>query len=366
MAEGLSRKALYDLVWTEPLRTLCERFGLSDVALLKTCQRAMVPTPERGYWARKAAGKKTWVLPLPERPPAMDDEIQVGGKHEYRYRTWTNEEILGPLPPPPQFDPNVASLRERIAKTIGKVTVPREDSYWHPAIVRLLEADEQRREKQAKYSWSSDKSILDEPEARRRLRILNALFFAVGKFHGKPNLDKEAFGSYIFFYNQALWVKLAPVKNKGAAKELTSPLTLSIMDRSDSAQEIVAWSDGEVKIEASLGDAAVEVVYQAELAYRKGAALSYRRRKERKAELEEEIRESQLHAEKVDRERLAKLQKERIGRLLRDATSFDQAATIRRYVETVCTVTEHSPEIPPEKIKAWSRWALEPIRSTQL
>lgn len=47
MAERLSRKELYYLVWSEPLRTLSSRFGISDVALKKTCVRAQIPTPDR-------------------------------------------------------------------------------------------------------------------------------------------------------------------------------------------------------------------------------------------------------------------------------------------------------------------------------
>jgi hypothetical protein len=85
MAELLSRRALHDLVWSQPLKTLAQRFSISDVALRNTCQRAMIPTPERGYWARKEAGKKTWTVPLPERPPAMEDEVEIGGGHGHGY-----------------------------------------------------------------------------------------------------------------------------------------------------------------------------------------------------------------------------------------------------------------------------------------
>ena len=58
MPERLTRKALYNLVWSEPTMTLATRFGISDIALKKTCARAGVPTPERGYWAKKDAGKE--------------------------------------------------------------------------------------------------------------------------------------------------------------------------------------------------------------------------------------------------------------------------------------------------------------------
>lgn len=44
MAERLSRKELYDLIWSQPTKTLASRFGISDVALKKTCERAEIPT----------------------------------------------------------------------------------------------------------------------------------------------------------------------------------------------------------------------------------------------------------------------------------------------------------------------------------
>ena len=52
MGQRLSRKELYELVWSEPMKNLSIRFGISDVALKKTCARAEIPTPDRGYWAR--------------------------------------------------------------------------------------------------------------------------------------------------------------------------------------------------------------------------------------------------------------------------------------------------------------------------
>jgi len=42
MAKQLSRGELYALVWSESMKTLSERFGISDVALKKTCMRAEI------------------------------------------------------------------------------------------------------------------------------------------------------------------------------------------------------------------------------------------------------------------------------------------------------------------------------------
>jgi len=46
------------VVWSELMMTLSARFRISEVALKKTCARAGIPTPERGYWAKKDAGKE--------------------------------------------------------------------------------------------------------------------------------------------------------------------------------------------------------------------------------------------------------------------------------------------------------------------
>lgn len=63
---SFSRKQLYDLVWKEPIQALAPKFGLSDRGLAKLCERHAVPTPPRGYWARKQAGQKVAKVPLPE------------------------------------------------------------------------------------------------------------------------------------------------------------------------------------------------------------------------------------------------------------------------------------------------------------
>ena len=51
------RNVLYEEIWAEPMRDVTKRYGVSDVALAKTCRRLGVPVPGRGYWAKLKAGK---------------------------------------------------------------------------------------------------------------------------------------------------------------------------------------------------------------------------------------------------------------------------------------------------------------------
>lgn len=43
-----TRRELYDLVWSKPMRDLAAELGISDVGLAKVCDRHRVPKPERG------------------------------------------------------------------------------------------------------------------------------------------------------------------------------------------------------------------------------------------------------------------------------------------------------------------------------
>ena len=210
MSERLSRKELYDLVWSEPLMTLSARFGISDVAVKKTCARAQIPTPERGYWAKKDAGKETFQAEFPVRPPGMNDEVEIGAGASASYHYWTQEEILAPIGAPPQFPESIESVRERIMGAVGHVTVPKTLSIWHPTIDRLLKEDEERRQKQlnATYTFSWEAPRFDSPLARRRLRILNSLFFAVGKMNGRPACLAAKNWTLGFRFSNSIFVSL--------------------------------------------------------------------------------------------------------------------------------------------------------------
>jgi hypothetical protein len=47
------REDLYQQVWTEPVREVAQRYGVSDVAFAKMCRKLKVPLPGRGYWTTK-------------------------------------------------------------------------------------------------------------------------------------------------------------------------------------------------------------------------------------------------------------------------------------------------------------------------
>lgn len=68
-----NREELYEEVWSTPMRTLAEKYGLSDVGLAKTCRKLQIPLPGRGYWAKKEAGQTLKRVSL----PALKEKILI-------------------------------------------------------------------------------------------------------------------------------------------------------------------------------------------------------------------------------------------------------------------------------------------------
>jgi hypothetical protein len=369
MVQRLSRKELYELVWSEPMKDLSGRFGISDVALKKTCERAAIPTPDRGHWAKKEAGKSSFQASLPERPPGMDDDVLVGGGGNYWYHQWTTEEFLAPLPPPPEFHEKIDGVRERISKLIGKLSVPREVRDWHPTIERLLNDDKKRNEKKLAAGYSWDAPLFETPLERRRFRILNTLFIAAARMGGRPFVSRDARSVHLSFYQQHVAITLAPttehIQHRGYAAtgpntNLTdTKLSLSILEGVSSEKERISWKDGEGgKLETRIREIVVEVVLTAEIQHRSDALRLYKWRVERKAELEEEERKRKLEAERHERERLKRLEQGHIDRLLRDAAAFQQAGVIRNYVQAIRSAFPSDGPLPTAELETWSSWAL--------
>jgi hypothetical protein len=116
----LAREALYELVWTEPVRTVAARFNVSDVALKKHCARAGVPVPERGYWAKLAAGQKVRKIPLPVRDPGASNSVAIG--REQHFCAYDPEaELAKPMPELPVFPEPIEVVRARVAKIVRNV-----------------------------------------------------------------------------------------------------------------------------------------------------------------------------------------------------------------------------------------------------
>jgi hypothetical protein len=63
--------ALYERVWSRPVRDVAKGYGISGVRLGKVCRALSIPVPPRGYWARVLNGQSVRKPPLSQLTAAV-------------------------------------------------------------------------------------------------------------------------------------------------------------------------------------------------------------------------------------------------------------------------------------------------------
>jgi len=302
------------------------------------------------------------------RSPGMSDEIYIGARY-YWQRSLSDEELLGPLPEPPAFPDDIAEVRDRTRKTIGKVNVGRIITIKHPVTSRLLAQDEARREKQkaASYTFSWEKPIFETGFELRRLRVLNALLLALARCGGKAEArGHEAREITVTIHQTSMFLALdRPKQARKSAQEdsgkasKSEPLRLAIVEGYERVEEMAAWQDGEEgPLEHRLAEIATEIVVAAVLRYREACHQAFEWRVKRKAGLEEELRRQELERQRKEREHQEKLAQARIDRLLDEAASLRRADDIRVYVDAVERAIQREGIVAShEEIAHWAAWA---------
>ena len=377
MGRKFTRQELYDLVWSQPMKTVSASVGVSDVALAKACRKAQIPVPERGYWAKKQAGKRIIKRPLSPRFPGASDEIEVGsGGRTYWDPNWQQKLPNEPLPPPPTFAEEMSAVTERVRKMVGKVACPKQLIDPHPLIAKLLGQDEERRADYLKYGWNAP--LYDKPIEKRRLRLLNAIFTACQRLGCQPSMgtskyaqEKERETSVRVGETQVPFVlEQITAKSRGqSAEKAKERLRLVIGTHRSNEPGAKSWEDIEDKLlESFISDIVVEIIVAGETFHRQAAAAHHEWMVKRKAELQEEIRRRKAEEERKARELRAKQEEERIDRLLTQATALHQSNTIRTYVDAVLARTAEMP-VQSDDLDRWAAWArneadrIDPIKN---
>ena len=110
----VTREALYDLVWSDPMLKVAAQFGVSSSYMARVCTVLNVPRPERGYWAKLAVGKAPAKPPLPEAGPGDQLEWVRGGDFAYMPRRRAGPRALSTPRPKPARKADPATERHRL------------------------------------------------------------------------------------------------------------------------------------------------------------------------------------------------------------------------------------------------------------
>lgn len=170
----LKREELFNRVWSEPVSTLAVEYGISGVALAKICKRMGLPVPSRGYWARKAAGRR---VPRPAFPPLRKDEIT-----EHRFHRGE---------PPASDSEAVTRQQAHEAEPENRVVVLDSLQALHPLVkrssgpLRAASKDFTR----ATHRYRCLDVLVSAEQLDRALRIMDALIRALAGRGNKVEID---------------------------------------------------------------------------------------------------------------------------------------------------------------------------------
>ena len=94
------------------MTTIVRRYQMSHPAFARICSRLDIPRPERGYWAKRQAGKRVRWAPLPARRPGQAKYLGLGD---------VNYENLGRVIPetPPAFPDDLDLIEQSVKRSLG-------------------------------------------------------------------------------------------------------------------------------------------------------------------------------------------------------------------------------------------------------
>lgn len=305
------RAKLYEEVWAEAVTTVAKRYGISDVALRKTCRQLAVPLPPLGYWAKIAAGKKPPTPPLP----------RYSGPTEIVRQRYVSDE---PVEPDPE---HLVARGEFEAKPENRIVVSETLDTPHSLVAATERA-------------------LRRPKTRdaRALRIMDALLKALDARGMPVRIEPDGKRhSYVKLQGEQLAIRLVENTSRSEREptaeerrykkqhgyvylpdrysyQATGVLKLGVLGYGSDLQNVVA--DGKhQRIEQRLNDFVVKL--EAEAVRRKRHA-EHLERQHRHWEEQERIRREREERQRKEVERLKGLEQE--------AGNWRRAEQIRTYV----------------------------------
>lgn len=355
----IQREDLYRQVWSQPMTKLAMKYGISDVALAKTCRKLNIPIPWRGYWRRKETGKAVKQLSL---PPNSDQTKQVATIH--KVHKVSKPESVQQLSEETKQEIDAVEVLEKKIKVPDRLLRPHRLFKGVLTELRSLRVD--------RYGaiWSGGIRQLNlrvSPESlRRALRIMSTIFYAL-ETHGyqlvvqgehRSSLCVRINGEPIEFGLEERFRRIECPEEKNKALEpwererydyiATGELFLKITEWWAGGLQKV-WRDGKrAKLETCLNDFVVGLIKVAEAV----KAERLKREQEHQARLEADRRRQE--EERKRQEELAMRQ-----RLEQEADSWAKAQQIRQYVAAVkeLAISKHGGVQQGSQLDHWIGWA---------
>jgi hypothetical protein len=360
MYQYYDREKLYEEVWENPMSEVCKNYGISDVALKKTCKKLRVATPPRGYWAKKASGlepPKPKLIPFENPPKVIIRKTTSQGNDS--------------IDEDPKLAPEAFEEAERLIQSLQIVQVSEDLEDLHP-YVRNTRKVFKRQQKKGYYGIDYNRFTVSEAgvfkidigqnSIDRVSLILHSICqnLLANGFMIKADDEK---GVVFQIMDENISIKISesskktPIPKEKQEKDKYYPadyeyiatgiLKLEININSFMMKGQKTWTDGKTKsIESRIHEIIHQFIYAA--AWNKETA-AYHMKREEEWRIEEDQR--------AEKERLASLERERVSRLETGYKKWMYHKELSDYVNAVKShYLEHNGK-PEGDFAEWLKWA---------
>lgn len=352
----ITRKQLYDKVWSTPMITIAKEFGLSDVGMAKLCRRHEIPRPPRGYWARVEHGQKP---PQPELPrPEDDPTIEI-------HPTWIDHALAS----------HIRRQAEAAMDGLVPVVLRKDLSSCHRLVAQAQAAiDACKTSPDGLFRLSENAPLnmrVSKADPNRALRLMDALLRAMEaqgwKIEPGPSVSVLGEAIDLRMWEDAVHVTEEPEPDlNGPYRFQHSRKIKKVVPSGRLSLEIEGsfpsgcrhkWGDGaRQRMEDILSEVLRSMVAIA--ARRKQWALEARRDEKRRKEARRLARLEWEQQVRLKKEILA--EKAKVGRLMQEAKVWQKSQELRAYIEDrKCRhLAERKNGVITPEFNHWHRWAV--------
>jgi hypothetical protein len=338
--ETITRKELYDLIWSEPISIIAKRYNISDVGLRKICIRKNIPVPDRGHWTKVRFGYKVRKKKLPKYTD--EDKIELSIAFADNSGTPSPRAQLNALEKEIQNDPDLLTLvPDRLSDPdplIKQAKISLADKKSHDRIFDGV----------VKTNPGEIKIRVAPKNIRRALRIMNA-FIKLAKARGhsiKFNYDGTCIRIEEVEIPISLMERFKIVKStdRWSSRTLVPSGQLCIRIGSYSQKEI---KDGRRSLEELLPRIMAKLELDA-----KQTMEDRKIQAERNRIQEEKLRKIKAEQNRIENEIL------KFKGLINNANLWQYSMIIRGHVKAVKENAISNQSLTPE-VEKWILWAIK-------
>jgi hypothetical protein len=333
----LTRKELYDIVWSTPVSKLTQEYALSNDGIKKLCKQFEIPMPDGGYWSKLKFNK-----------PFKREELHPISNEVDKIVLTIREEGN-----PVNVDQTPLTIRTKEIENDLKAPLVVPDKIEKPDILTIQTKDYWNESKgnvfYDKYKKLHYPIRVGDKHRERALRFMDTLTKLLryrGHTIAKENHDTCILidGIYIDFDLREATKRIPATTPHGFSEYIpTGELILKIGKYSGEKE----WRDGKVKIEELLARIVAKLeIYAQEKKKQEEASRLWRLQYDSELKRKEEIK-------KRKEEEITKFNK-----LVALSEQHNKTLLIRQYIEAEKQHAINTNSLTPEK-QEWIKWATD-------